>query len=320
MDIKSYALGFAMGKKKGGSGGGGKDPVLGELTVTENGVYDEPVIGGAPEPITWDGVVGDRVAVDAGGGSLLVKVSDRILSVAECADCTIGMSTGESVTVGAESMGEADGVVQIGYWVFSVANVDMFPETGTYFLKGDQGVTTSLTFAGDPPTPADGWNKVTVNVAGDIIDVPELPTENIEEGKIYRVTKESEETIDMYVYADGRGMSLEEYATDVLGTSMPSLTYEMVDALPVESADPYHIFILKETGIGHMYAAGRWFGFGFGITGGKLSDKGYTNDISSITENGVYTIYTPAESSTTYGIPNAHPVKRFVDGAWVELA
>lgn len=41
-----------------------------------------------------------------------------------------------------------------------------------------------------PAENLDGWDKVIVDVASDIIDVDELPIEEIEQGKIYRLTKE----------------------------------------------------------------------------------------------------------------------------------
>jgi hypothetical protein len=41
-----------------------------------------------------------------------------------------------------------------------------------------------------PAKNIDGWDKVVVDVASDIIDVDELPTEEIEQGKIYRLIKE----------------------------------------------------------------------------------------------------------------------------------
>lgn len=332
--------------------GGGKDPVLGELVVTENGVYDDPVIGAEldfsvgktvqfKESYTLEDIPAEYYPAEGkpnaqhliinntkyramfgiqNGGILLQVYTDMDESEHTLSYMYVDEITGIAV---APNIGEA--YVGAGWYVGGADMPISLTDNPPIITIVDETSAESLAilaflFAA-PSTPADGWNKVTVNVAGDIIDVDELPTENIEEGKIYRVIEETEETVDMYIYADGRGMLVEEYVTGVLGATMPSITYEMVDALPVESADPYHIFILKETGIGHMYAAGQWFGFGFGITGGKLSDKGYTNDISSITENGVYTIYTPAESSTTYGIPdeaNNKTVMEHNGSEWVE--
>ena len=40
-----------------------------------------------------------------------------------------------------------------------------------------------------PAEDIDGWDKIIVDVASDIIDVDELPTKDIEQGKIYRLTK-----------------------------------------------------------------------------------------------------------------------------------
>lgn len=210
--------------------GGGGSAVLGELTVTENGVYDNPTIEGE-RSITWDCVVGDRATGTAGSGTI-VKVSDEVFSAEEFVGCTFSVVTDsgekEEFSISEDGAKDYSGVVMgtfFMFWSFSEAVTDhdidgimqvTVPEPGTYFAYVE-GLAQSISLVFPTPisTPADGWNKVTVNVAGDIVDVAELPTENIEEGKIYRVTG-----------GDG----------------------------------------------------------------------------------------------TTYGIPNAHPVKRLVDGAWVELA
>ena len=216
--------------KIGGSGGG--SAVLTELVVTENGVYDEPVIGGDLEHIIWDGVIGDKVTAPMNDEVVFVKVGDKVLSKDDLVGGEMAVSTGQNVPLADEIVLSVPGGTICGEMMAcSVSDPTMFAETlfgmlnatinfteaGTYFMysSGLGMYTASITFQATSSTPADGWNKVTVNVAGDIIDVAELPTENIEEGKIYRVTN---------------------------------------------------------------------------------------GDI------------------VTYGIPNAHPVKRFVDGAWVELA
>lgn len=205
--------------KIGGSGGG--SAVLAELVVTENGVYDEPVIASGLEPITWDGNTDGKVTIQPADTFVFAKISDKVFSVDDYIGSTLTVSDMSPMTVTSDSIMADDTYVNANGFVISIlvpnAVVDgvVFPEVGTYVANMGGYCFISLTFAGGTLVPADGWNKVTVNVAGDIIDVDELPTENIEEGKIYRVTN---------------------------------------------------------------------------------------GDI------------------VTYGIPNAHPVKRFVDGAWVELA
>lgn len=71
-------------------------------------------------------------------------------------------------------------------------------------VLGGQGSTTPpklselLIIKNGVYTPAediDGWDKIIVDVASDIVDVDELPTQNIEQGKIYRLTKADGTTI-----------------------------------------------------------------------------------------------------------------------------
>jgi hypothetical protein len=195
--------------------GGGKDPILGELIVTENGVYDEPMIGGEldfsvgktvqfKDLYTLEDFPTDYYPVDG------EEYKDNNID-------TKDLAMGIGVTI------FNNGGIMVQILVFeSLEKVQLFRYVNDLLIEAqDVGVTKAgwyqATSDGDvklnepwsctieseteaevysnapflfsaPSTPADGWNKVTINVAGDIIDVPELPTENIEEGKIYRVT------------------------------------------------------------------------------------------------------------------------------------
>ena len=183
-------------------GTGGKPPVLTELTVTENGVYDEPTANGEVV-IAWDGNAEGHELGTIGMGEHsfpLVRVSDKALTAidftgaivrvlgmsepVELVDSLAPMQVSETMVLA------VDGMIVSGSGSFSTeyANIEL-PLAGTYFLYMGEGemYATEITLP-NASTPADGWNKVTVNVAGDIVDVAELPTENIEEGKIYRVT------------------------------------------------------------------------------------------------------------------------------------
>lgn len=200
MDINSFVTGFSMGKKKGGSGGGGKDPVLTELTVTENGVYDEPMIGGL-EPIIWDGTIGDKpfVELEPGTGAGYVKISDTTPSLNDLAEATFTLASGESFNPNGDTS-IFEEVPGMGIFMKGDALLVMldqtaatesgFPGTGTYvfYAPSMSSYITSIVFATLDPTPADGWNKVTVNVVGDIIDIDELPTQHALQNKVYRVT------------------------------------------------------------------------------------------------------------------------------------
>lgn len=169
---------LAKARKLAGGGGGGKAPVLTELTVTENGVYDKPVIVSGLEPITWDGVIGDKVTAQAKNSEsgMYVKVSDKILLAEDLAGCTVIRNDGESISLDEPyAVIPTSGCIIIAMGqAMSVADVNALPascpatfvETGTYFLYDNGEYITSLTFpeSASTTTPADGWNKVTVNV------------------------------------------------------------------------------------------------------------------------------------------------------------
>lgn len=314
-----------------GYGAGGGEAILGELTVTENGVYDEPVIGGGLEPISWDGVVGDKIVVPLGNFAY-VKVSDTILTADDCNGCTLTASSGVSEVVGENAIAEVEGCVLAADMVVSVSDTAAclaaleidFPETGTYFfyIPADGSGVRSVSFPSDPPTPADGWNKVTVNVAcsggGGFIDVPELPTENIDEGVCYRVTESKEPAV--YVNRDNTVMELGVFLS-ALGMGV---VYHFVDALPdamskldtVTKTLP--VYVLNATG--QCYAD-----MGYGAesiaTGLFLGeDFGWVNDISEMTNPGVYALrpttllsygLSTGENATIYG---------YNGSSWDELA
>lgn len=335
-----------------GYGSGDGEPVLTELVVTENGVYDNPIIGLAP--ITWDGVVGDRVTVTPpNSNSILVKVGDKILSADDCAGATLTFSDGGSTTIskatsisGGVILGElmvnfvSDAEAFSNFFSTNMSASVVFPETGTYIAYNtDTGFyTTSVTFPSTSSIPADGWNKVTVNVAGDIIDVTELPTENIEQGKVYRATKETETEI-LFAFTDADGQSvcvpLDVMLSEANGIPV-SCTVNIVETLPdsmepmvVGEDDAYMTFyVLDSTGVAYTSTSGDpsdavTVSALFGRTNLTVTDGGWigsADDVVCPTELNTAVIYTVrGQSSTIYGIPNAHPVKRFIDGAWVEL-
>ena len=331
--------------------GGGKEPVLTELTVTENGVYDEPMIGGGLEPIIWDGVVGDRVSADAGDlKDYYVKVSDMILSVDAYVGSLITLSNGNTLSLSSDFIVEMpDGIILAGEYVLTVPEANfvtnfsgalpydvIFPEAGVYFGNAPEFdlVVTSLAFPSTPSAPADGWNKVTVNVAGDIVDVSELPTENIDEGKIYRVKKESEPEIWMYESSQGV-LSLDSVLSQF--NTVPHVSIYVVDTLPevMEPSDlatSIHCYVLESTGVAYVNQVigngastivktfGQYFGMG-------MQDAGWADSIDNIPGDYVcsagtyYAFVVRGKSSTTYGIPdeaNNKTVMEHNGSEWVE--
>ncbi len=212
MDINPFITGFAVGKKNA------KKPVLTELTVTENGVYDQPVIGGevniaVGETVTFkespsvddipaeyfDIFSNDEVALYGDDNytwniTANPNVSSALVIIAfpksqEAATRGAFMYANEEGLPGVAAFGVTEvGWSRIDTQTMSVEKLDVPPSITIENADTLTVLTDFKNFFEAPSTPADGWNKVTVNVPGDIVDVPELPTENIEEGKIYRVT------------------------------------------------------------------------------------------------------------------------------------
>lgn len=358
MDINSFVLGFSMGKKRGGG-----SAVLTELTVTENGVYDEPVIAGG-NTITWDGVVGNKVVVFFVGEDLsdpdtmaFVKVSDIILSADAYVGSAITLTDADdgeiTITLEPSQIGEMGGVLVAGeLFVLTVPEANfasnlgllpadiVFPEAGTYFVYTASQYVTSATFTGDfVTTPADGWNKVTVNVAGDIVDVDELPAENVDEEKIYRVA-EYADTVSIYLNDGDSVATLEErldseVSEGEIGGYIKG-AYTTVDVLPNPSEVPplvdgtIPVYVLRETGEPFIYVNGERTSvidtanqmfqalLGYPET---YSFLGIADDKDSITEVGYYTVFGREMVGTTYGIPDEADNKTIYEhngSEWVE--
>lgn len=180
VDMPSFALGFNTGKKNA------KKPILTELTVTENGVYDDPTIGGGLEPITWDGVLDPNTAIGYTEFGYLSKVSNIIPTREDLIGATVELSNGLSGTILQDSFMVGDEKYPFDeehaliVWVYFERDGKTFRKPYVVIFTGinenidglflgrdawDDSYVTSLTF---PSTPADGWNKVTVNVQSDM--------------------------------------------------------------------------------------------------------------------------------------------------------
>lgn len=347
----------------GGGGSGGGSAVLTELTVTENGVYDEPMIGGGPveiavgktvqfkKHITMDDIP-EHLRPTEGENSYGQIVRDDFTNSgynigAETVAIELVISEPESL---AGVYGYFDEATALAYGVTpgwnrivdaeNIESLDVPPSILVANATSAEQLSEVSFFFEGAPTPADGWNKVTVNVAGDIINVPELPTENIEDGKIYKVTKETEESAIIYavnvqdpdnnIVYNGDHAELSKNLMEQMGLTVTTKLY-VVDALPNELEAPIMdmsnriveivYYVLRGTGESYQIVANG--GVGMAISLNEMtgaSHHGIIFDPSEATEDGFYTIMIPAKSSTTYGIPNNATVQRFVDGAWVELA
>ena len=97
--------------------------------------------------ITWDGVVGDKVVVD-GGGMQIVKVSDRVFTVEELIGATVTFGD-QSLTINNDYIQSQNGVTAVAEGVIvcsaptTMHNIAI-PETGTYFMKTENGFVSSL--------------------------------------------------------------------------------------------------------------------------------------------------------------------------------
>ena len=96
--------------------------------------------------ITWDGVVGDKVMVDA-GEIQLVKVSDRVFTVEELIGATVIFGD-RSLIVSNDNINSQNGtIINQGFFVCSApTTIDgiTIPEAGTYFAKEGEVFTSSL--------------------------------------------------------------------------------------------------------------------------------------------------------------------------------
>lgn len=334
IDLKSMLIGRTQGKKAGG----GKDPVLGELTVTENGVYDKPMISNTPEPITWDGVRKENdIYFMQPEVYTLVKVSDLTPSIDDLIGSTAGNEGGAAV-ISSDMLGEITdndggsvGVGIYGYLAVIYKQTDIYSwsvEPGTYFgyVDSDEtALTTFLTFPAAAPTPADGWNKVTVNVAGDgdntVVDVESLPTENVDDSKIYRVT---DKKVEVYLRENGIVETVSEYFARVY--QMAALfTYHVVESLPTNPLfvpdPPYHTDVYYIVGTNEAYV---WWdaearaSFVEDFVGVELDCCGVVSTIEEMTQDGYYFLL---EDMHSYGIPNEannKTVYEYNGSEWVE--
>lgn len=125
-----------------------------------------------------------------------------------------------------------------------------------------------------------------------IIDVTELPTENIDENAVYRVTKESAQ---LYAAspADGMTISIEEFLSLQMGADHTEIVaVEELENVPLSGGEPpvFYIHVLKSTGVGYINIAGEATTLSAGLFGGEIPDKGWIDDISSATELGIYAV------------------------------
>jgi hypothetical protein len=142
---------------------------------------------------------------------------------------------------------------------------------------------------------------------GGIIDVTELPTENIDENAVYRVTETIQtEKTEIYILASGV-VTIQQYLTS-LGVPTKANMY-VVDELPadmlptdIQTFTQLHFYILKSNGVAYAYVPA----MGGVITGGLFGfqstnyDKGFTENIYDEHDAGIYTTIETFKEFTRY--------------------
>lgn len=159
--------------------------------------------------------------------------------------------------------------------------------------------------------------------SGDVVIVDELPTENIDESKIYLVNSD----IEVYWFIDGGFMTLRELLSASLGEGAePLIYYEVVNELPASpnetnliTFNPVYGYIYN--GIAYFYtdagAGNMWLTAGTLMTylGAPTEDKGRTYDITEETEDGFYTYYT----DKSVGVAGSEKLYRWNGASWEEI-
>ena len=130
-----------------------------------------------------------------------------------------------------------------------------------------------------------------------IIDVTELPTENIDENAVYRVTENVQtKKTEVYILMSNVPVTFQEALNNLGASTVPN--YYVVDELPsemlqsdIQTLSALHFYILTSDGTAYAYAPAE----GGILTAGMLAfqtmgyDKGFTENIYNETEPGVYT-------------------------------
>ena len=137
------------GKTVNATGGGSQadwnqnDETAADYVKNRPGGYTKTTPG---YEITWDGVVGDKVVVDA-GEMQFVKVSDRVFTAEELIGATVTVG-GQSFTINNDTIDSQNGAIACeGFLVCSApTTIDdiTIPEAGTYFAKMGEKFTSSL--------------------------------------------------------------------------------------------------------------------------------------------------------------------------------
>lgn len=337
------------------AGGSGKEPVLGELVVTENGMYDKPVIAALEitsgayltfrEPINLDyESFPAEWKTEMASGKPFKFYSDGavacLLNFPATGPSGISFSnliTGQLFIYMDNSPDPT--LIKPNMWLMVQDNkyVKCEPPSITVVDTGSniQNLTAVKEFF-DITMNADGWNKVTVNVARDVVDVEELPTESIDPDKIYRLTEAMDPYVNIYVNmsAFDTPMTLEEYAISSQGFPPEGkFVFHLFDSLKTFDFDTmipfgrdgttFHVYISKEDGTA-IFTQGEGYLELMRVVFNLSPDKN-RGIVSSVEEANLsgdsYCIVIAENNKTIYGIPdeaNNKIVMEYNGSEWVE--
>lgn len=158
-----------------------------------------------------------------------------------------------------------------------------------------------------------------------VIDVAELPTENVDDSKIYRTQKEDAPIIWFAGDPFGTGTSLSMPLAELMG-SQPKVI--VAETLP-DTMEPtnnttveFSVYVIKSTGIAYVSEDGTSANaITLGAYMGGMSDGGWVNSAEDIVSPTVPTFYTiHGEKITAYGVPNTNSDKQiylYSDQTWI---
>lgn len=159
--------------------------------------------------------------------------------------------------------------------------------------------------------------------SSNIIEVDELPTENIDENAVYKVNKPTD--VDVYVIT---GTNIPSNLFDAVASlgAVPTITYYLVDNLPESpnvsdfaTFSTLHIYIYNDVayGYGNVGYGNMWIGVKdlvTSATGIPHDNKGYCPSPSEISEQGIYVTY----KTSTIGVNSSKSSLKTYDSDWID--
>lgn len=150
--------------------------------------------------ITWDGVIGDKVAVDA-GEMQLVKMSDRVFTTEELIGATM-IAGDRSLIVSNDNINNQNGMIVVNGGCFvcttpTTINDITIPEAGTYFMKiSETKFVSSLSKPGSTATIKIPAKLLQIDPAAVLINPAKYPTDDNPQPKSPVVILYTDEMID----------------------------------------------------------------------------------------------------------------------------